>query len=1081
VYFRVLGPVEIWDEDRCIPVGTSKTQHVLAILLLASGLSVSARSLADRLWDGDPPAKERETIQSYISRIRRRLRDAGDSVGLIRASSSDGYLLDVPAESVDARRFDQAVTRAHAAVSDPAAAVALFRQAEALWGGEPLAGIKGQWADGTRRALWERRRSAVLTRIDLELLLGNNPDDLVSELAVLTAIGGVDQIAVGLLMRALARAGRLADALSTFRTARTRLREELGADPSSELRSIHHRILKGESDPPTPRRSGVKARTGPSPAANMATDQTAIPAPNTLDRDPRHLVGRDTELEDLLATVRKDLRAEAGGVAICALDGMPGIGKTSLAVRAAHLLRADCPEGQIQLNFRSHHPHQSPISPLEALHRLLDEIGTPVQDIGRAESIDALAALWRRRINGKRLLLLFDDVQDTAQVEFLLPTSPGAAVLLTSRRRLSGISGLRQRSLSTLPDDAAHALLLDITERSFAVGADAEAEAEAVERFVVRCGGVPLAITVSAAHLRKRPNWTLGDLVERLNHPGPRSADDQITGPVDTAIALSYYSLPVNLRTLLRHLAGHPGPDIGLAAAAALAQADTASTDLDLDTLVEHHLVEETTRHRYRLHDLIREFALDRGWHEQTLDDVEEAVHRAFRFYLRTAEHANQLLHPYYPAGGRDPRAHAAEPGEAAVNLDSRKSVRSWLDSEAANLTAILGFAAAHDWRDEATSLLHVLAGHLDRRGHWREAIGLLREAAGGDTDHSLAATSGTDDFATKALIHTDLAGLHARTGELDKALAHATKALTIWTVNGHRYGQAEATLQTGRLHWLAGRRSEAVEILQAAAEMFGSVDAPDRRATAEYHLGIGLFELGRLRAAFDTVQRVLGAATALGDAELRCDVLINLGKMHLITDDCDAAMAYFHQAEPLATEFGDPQCLAVLATNIGAVHRRRGQADLALASFREALAWSRSGADARNEAETLIEAAAAHTDLGNHRIASRHLNRALHLAEEGEDPLQIAHVNLATGTLRLREGDRAAALRCYTTALAEAESAQAPLDQAHALRAIGELLAPDEPAAGWRYLARAKGLYQRLGLNQAASAIARAPRPPGL
>lgn len=1068
----MLGPVEIWDEDRCIPVGASKAQHVLAILLLASGLAVSAVSIADRLWDGSPPIKERETLQVYISRLRTKLREAGDTVGLIRANRSGGYLLDVPAELVDARRFDQAVTRARStAVSDPGAAVSLFRQAEALWGGEPLAGLVGQWADGTRRALWERRRSAVLTRIDLELTLGSDPDELVSELAALTAIGGVDQSAVGMLMRALAQAGRLADALSTFREARKRLRRELGAEPSPELQFLHQRILKGEIASRPARRSGTNGPAGESQAGSGTPAYQVEKPPDNLDRGPRYLVGRENELADVLAAVRADLGPGSSGPAIYAIDGMPGIGKTSFAVRVARLLRDDCPDGRIQINFRSHHPHQSPIGPLEALRQLLDEIGAPVQDVRRAESVDALSALWRRRISGKRLLLLLDDVQSLEQVECLLPTAPGAAVLLTSRRQLGTLSGLRQRSLSTLPDDAAQLLLADITERTF----DAEADTEALRRFTARCGGLPLAIAVSAAHLRKRPKWELGDLVARLDAPGHRSADDQITGPVDTAIALSFYSLSTQLRTLLCRLAGHPGPDIGLAAAAALAKSDATGTDLALDALVEHHLIEETTRHRYRLHDLMREFALDRAWHEQTLDDVEDAVRRAFSFYLHTAERASRTLYPSEPTrhntSPAQPIAEPADPAAATIDVESRKTVRAWLDLESENLTAMLDFAAAHGWRGPTTPLLHILAGHLDRRGHWREAIELLRRAATDVPGLKSASTDSCEDFATAARIHTDLAAFYARAGELEEALTHATAAVTVWTVNKHPYGQAEATLHSGRIHWLAGRRTEAVEDFRVAAEMFGGLGATERRATAESHLGILLFELGQLEAAFGCMQRVLGAASALGDAELRCDVLINLGKMHLIADECDVAMAYFHQAQPLAAESGDPQCLAVLATNIGVVHRRRGQADLALASFREALALSRLGADPRNEAETLVEAVVTHADLGNRAIASRQLSRALHLAEESEDPLQSAHVHLAAGILHQRGGDRTAALDSYTTALAEAESAQAPLEQAHALRAIGELLAPEDPIASHQHMARAKALYLQLGLHRAASA----------
>jgi DNA-binding SARP family transcriptional activator/tetratricopeptide (TPR) repeat protein len=1052
VYFRVLGPVEIWGDDRPISPGTLKEQCVLAILLLESGQPVSARGLADRLWDGEPPPRERGTLQAYVSRLRGRLRAAGDTVGLIRTSRAGNYILDAPAELVDVRRFEQAVSRARTAVSDPEAAVSMFRQAEALWGGEPLAGLTGQWAEGTRRALWERRRSAVLTRIDLELRLDGDPDDVVSELAALTAVGGVDQTAVGLLMRALARAGRLADALAVYRAARVRLREELGADPNPELRAVHLRILKGEPAP--------APRTGSAVVASPA-DGVPSPAPDTLDRDPPHLLGRERELADLLADVRADLAA--GGVALYALDGMPGIGKTSLAVRAAHLLGVDCPDGLIQINFRSHHPHQAPIGALDALRQLLSEVGTPVHDLGSAGTVDPLVALWRRQTRGKRILLLLDDVRDLEQVEYLLPTTPGSVALVTSRSRVGAVSGLRQHSVQTLSDRDTRRLLSEITGRDFT------GEPAALARFTARCGGLPLAITVSAAHLRNRPNWSLGDLVTRLDQPGPRSADDRITGPIDTAIALSYYSLPTHLRTLLTFLAGHPGPDIGLAAAAAVAGADRSVTDLALDTLVEHHLVEETARHRYRLHDLIRGFALDRSWYERTLDQVEEAVHRAFAFYASTAERADRRIRPSYPDEAR--RAGTPEVPDTALPLDSRASACAWLDAESANLIAILEFAAAHGWRHTAP-LLHVVARQLDRHGDWREAIVLLRRAVE-NLPASVAAAADSEDFVTAAQVRTDLAGLHARIGEFEQALAHVRVALDIWTSHGHHYGQAEATLQTGRIHWLVGRRDEAVEELRAAAEMFGRMNAPDRHTNAEYHLGIGLFELGRLDEAFDCGRRVLAAATALGDAELRCEVLINLGEMHLLVDECDEAMVHFHQAQPLAVEIGDAQCLAVLATNIGAVHRRRGHHDLALAAFHDALAQSRSGADRRNETMTLIQAAVAHTALGNSGIAARQLRRAERLAQEGRDPLQVARVHLASGALYERDGDHKAALEAYLAALAEAESARAPLDQAHALRAVGGLLARADETAGREYLNRAEAGYRRFGSRRAALASA--------
>ncbi|MBS2966643.1 AfsR/SARP family transcriptional regulator [Actinocrinis puniceicyclus] len=316
MYFRVLGPVEIWERDQKFPAGTFKEQCLLAILLLEAGRVVSVQTLAERLWDDEIRDRARETIQVYVSRVRRSLRDAGDLTGLISSSPAGGYRLDVPPDQVDARRFEQLLSSARAAAAqpNPERARTLLRQAESLWGGDPLDGLTGQWAQATRQALRERLRAAVLARIELDLRLGEHSDDLISELTSLTGVGRIDQNAIGLLMRALNNAGRQDEALATYRRAHARLRDELGVDPRPELEALHQRILRGE-------------------AAVISTPNhqyaSGGPAPDTLDRDLPHLIGREEELRDVLAAITEDLRAGTS-TAVYALDGMPGVGKSAL-------------------------------------------------------------------------------------------------------------------------------------------------------------------------------------------------------------------------------------------------------------------------------------------------------------------------------------------------------------------------------------------------------------------------------------------------------------------------------------------------------------------------------------------------------------------------------------------------------------------------------------------------------------------------------------------------------------------------------------------------------------------------------
>ena len=453
MYFRVLGPIELWNDGREFPAGTLKEQHVLAILLLEAGRVVSAATLAERIWDDRPPVRARETLQVYVSRLRGRLKAAGGQPDLISNSAAGGYRLEVPAEQVDFRRFEELILRARVAAGKPdpeLARAALLREAENLWRGEALGGVAGPWADAIRQALEERRRNAVLTRIELDLRLGGHADDLISELIALTGTGSIDQSAVGLLMRALSDAGRQDEALAAYRRVQRRLRVELGADPRVELQTLHQRILRGESGLIT----GGAMQLAP-----------AAPAPDTIERDPLHLVGREAELHDVLSAIEHDLRT-VSGVTLYALDGMPGVGKSTLAIRAAHRLRSHCPDGALQLNFRTHHPHQRPLEYREALTQLLEDIATPAAELERAATVDALSrALWRRRSSGRRLLLLLDDVTSAEQITALLPATPGSIVLITSRHRLTGLGDARHHTVRLLSDEAAQSLLERITDR----------------------------------------------------------------------------------------------------------------------------------------------------------------------------------------------------------------------------------------------------------------------------------------------------------------------------------------------------------------------------------------------------------------------------------------------------------------------------------------------------------------------------------------------------------------------------------------------------------------------------------------
>ncbi|NUP53860.1 MAG: tetratricopeptide repeat protein [Catenulispora sp.] len=1020
--YNVLGPIGLVHQDHFYGAGTAKEGAVLAILLMERGRAVSPQTLADRLWDEHPPEKYRSSLHAYVSRLRRRLREAGDLEDVI-TSDLAGYRMDVPVGQVDVHRFDLLVSQAQArAASDPQAARKLFRQAEALWKGEPLAGLPGAWADTIRRVLTDKRRTALLRRIELDLTTGGSADDAVAELTEL-ASGRVDQRAAELLMTALDAAGRPGDALAVYRDVRERLRAETGTDPRPGLRMLHQRLLNGSAAQPAA--AVLSVGLAGSPKQPGAVDP-ATPAPglvDTLDPDPPHVAGREEDLSALVSAVAADLRPGTRG-AVFAIDGLAGIGKTTLAVHAAHLLRSRCPDGALQVNLHTHDPHLPPLDPRQALTQLLEAIGTPWRELGRADTLPALAALWRMRTSGRRLLLVLDDAQDTAQIEALIPASAGTIVLVTSRRRLTGPPGIRQRTLGPLPDAAATEILAHITDRTLPDDDD-------LARFTRSCGGLALAITVAAGHLRSRPVWTVGDLVARLSTTSRALAEDPLTGPIHTAFAMSYQALSGPLRDLLRYIAAHPGPDIGLPAAAAMSGGDLADTDVRLDVLVDYRLLDHAGPHRYRVHDLLRQYILAQADEEESRDS-QRGVDRAIAFYEAATARADHALHPrrralHYPA------ASVAQDG---VRLDTAEQARTWLDAEQLNLVAVTAWAAQVGRQGRIGLLPHVLAQHLDRRGLWQQALQQIELLLAAPE----SAWSDQGSETVRARLLTDRAGLFIRTDELDRALQAAHAALAIWDAYGDRYGQADALFQIGRAHCVAEHHDQAVQAFSTAAVLYESLGDLSRVAVTEDQWAVATFQQGHHDQAFAYANQALDVARRENDLAVICDVLINLGEMHRRVGAHREALACFQEAHTLSATLGDPLITAVLGNNIGAVYEHAGDHQRALVSCKAALNQFRALGDHRSEIDSLILLASAHTHLADHRAAFEDLRLATELAQRAHDQRRQFQAHFAAGSTHFAVGDTPRAIAAYSRALGIARQAAALLEQTQAHRALSEL-----------------------------------------
>ncbi|WP_188316917.1 AfsR/SARP family transcriptional regulator [Solihabitans fulvus] len=486
----LLGPVEVGHGQHLLPIGPPMQRAVVALLAVDAGRCVPVDRLIEGLWAERPPAGARGLIQTYVSRLRAALRPV-DTTILRRAG---GYLLDLPADLVDLHAFRRLVAEGRAAGDHRA-----IRAGLRLWRHTPLAGLAPTpLVELIRAGLAEERLAATEEAIDLELRAGRHREVL-GELTGLAREHPLREQVLAQLLLALHRCGRQAEALRVYDAARRRRADELGLDPTPPLVELHARILRNDS----------AAVDG----LGEATTATATRhTPRQLPYDLPDFTGRVAQLATLTALSKGTART----MVIAVINGMPGVGKTALAVHLAHALTQRFPDGQLFVDLRGRARDRPPATSAAVLATLLRSVGVPAERI--PDDPDERSALWRTELAGRRALIVLDDAVDSAQVRPLIPGTPGAMVLVTSRDTLVGLDGAVSLSLGTLTADEARALFVGM------VGDRAMAEPEAVAEVVRLCIHLPLGIRFAAARLRARPHATVAMLADRLRACGVRKA-----------------------------------------------------------------------------------------------------------------------------------------------------------------------------------------------------------------------------------------------------------------------------------------------------------------------------------------------------------------------------------------------------------------------------------------------------------------------------------------------------------------------------------------------------------------------------
>ncbi|MFE0512109.1 BTAD domain-containing putative transcriptional regulator [Streptomyces sp. NPDC058964] len=599
--FRILGPMEI--EGSAGP-GVSYTPRaaklrvVLGALLVRSGEVVSVEALTDELWQDDPPRTATTTLQVYISQLRKQLSAAQDGFGReALVTRPPGYVLRLEPDELDLTRFEElhASGRRALEAGDFARASALQRQAIDLWRGPLLSDTPhGPTLDAAAVRLDEAGVAALEQRIRADLELGRHRD-LIAELQSVTTRHPLREEFHGHLMLALFRAGRQAEALRAFGQLRQTLVEELAIEPGPALQRLHRRILRGDA-------GLLVAEAAPSAAvtANQSRGRpVALPA-----ADPA-FTGR----EDELARVVHLLTASPAGTCV-AVAGMPGVGKTALAVEAAHRCADTFPDGRLFVDLEPE--PGSPLTAAQALTRLLRRAG---ETGPLPEAMEDLRDTLHTFLAGRRLLLVLDHASSEAQLRPLLPAGEGCRALITIRRTPASLASVRTVALAPLPPEAACALLTavsgtaldghaDDTRRPAPAAPDGRA---ALLEVAGLCGSLPLALRSAAAQLAARPHWTPQTLAARLRDARDR-LDALRVGELDVKEILltGYAAATAEQQRSFRLLALLPDAPFELGPAAAVLGLGPDAAGRSVEGLVDARLLEADEAGRYRFHPLLR-------------------------------------------------------------------------------------------------------------------------------------------------------------------------------------------------------------------------------------------------------------------------------------------------------------------------------------------------------------------------------------------------------------------------------------------------------------------------------------------
>jgi DNA-binding SARP family transcriptional activator len=986
--FRILGPLEVLSPDGWTAISAPKWRSLLACLLIRPAQLVPTDLLIDELWGESPPNTANNLVSIYVHRLRKVIGDTEGRVLVYRAPGY--LLRLAPGDLDMQEFESQFAEGRNALVAgDIKTAATLLSDALALWRGPLLADVPPSPLLTTQadraRELW---LAATELRTEADLACGRAAQ-VVAELRGLVAEHPMRERLWLLLMRALEDAGRRAEALAVFAQAQEVIAAELGVDPGAELQQFHRELLAADASaaaPPARPQRAAPARAAPSggaapggraapkdgkrdsardvrtaagvdadeeppaselagtiaigtieeespaPAAHQA--DAAIPAsvplavrPTQLPADIGDFTGRETHVQQLCDLLLAGNAASSpGAVRVAVVNGAAGLGKTTLAVHAAHQVSTQFPDGQLHVDLLGASPQ--PASPGEVLARFLRDLGIEGGKVPARD--DERSALYRTTLTGRRMLILLDNAKDAAQVRPLLPGSSSCAVLVTTRNRTSDLASTRFLDLNVLEDTEALALF------SRVVGEErAAAEPDATAEVLVACAGLPLAIRICAARLAARRQWKIATLADRLRDQH-RRLDELKTG--DLAVRASFQVSYDSLRTagrganparVFRLLGLWQGAAISLSAAAALIGEPEADVADALEALVDVNLLESPAPDWYRFHDLLKVYAMERAQAEEPETARDEGVGRLLWWYLDAARAAADAVSPQRYQVRYEPRA----PGYPPLRFATVEGALAWYDDERANIVAATRQAAGAGLHEVASRLPSTLWPLFNRRANWADCVTTYRVAA--------ESAAKTGDRLGEAWALNQLGYVLARLRD-PEAFAHLERALAVRQEFGDKLGEAQTAIALGEHFQGRGSGEDALRYLRRAATLL----------------------------------------EPMGAISLRSVALNNLGEVYRGLGELDAAAECYLQALDIGREIGG-HAEGHALNNLGLVYMRQHRLDEAVARLEEAVSRHRASGDRGGEAEALMGLGTAQAETGNRTAARASLTEALRIFEQ--------------------------------------------------------------------------------------------------